>query len=58
MYQIESHDTLQYVIKTASKTFGPYPSRQVAEANLVAMNLLESAQIVPTTGEGKQVLFG
>jgi len=58
MHQIESHDNLQYVIKTSSQTYGPYPSRQVAEANLVALRLTESAQIVPTTSEGKQVLFG
>lgn len=57
-YQIESHDNIQYLIKTATQTFGPYPSKAVAEATIPTLHLTEAASIVPTTASGKQVLFG
>lgn len=57
-YQIESHDTIQYFIKTATQTFGPYPTKAVAEATMPTLHLTEAAAIVPTTTGGKQVLFG
>ena len=58
MMQIENHDELQFVIKTASKQYGPYPSRAIAEANMAMLALNEAATIVPYTSTGKVVLFG
>lgn len=48
---------IQVYIKTASQTYGPYPSKAVAEAIMPSLNLQESAQIISTV-QGKEILFG
>ena len=58
MSQIENHDALQFVIKTANNQYGPFPSRAIAEAQMAMLALTEAATIVPYTSTGKVVLFG
>ena len=58
MTQLNPHDNLQYIIKTASKEYGPFPSRMIAEAQVAMLGLAEAAAILPYTSTGKVVLFG
>lgn len=58
MSQIQPHDAIQYVIKTAHTQYGPYPTKALAEAALLNLQLIEAANILPYTSTGKAVLFG